>query len=76
MIRTDRKGPPVVTGISPIEGPPGTKVTLRGENLGVDAKDLVCEYRFPTISQFELFNHSLANMQCGVCFIGRMEDNF
>lgn len=33
--------PPKVTGLSPVEGPPGTKVTIRGENLGVDQNDLV-----------------------------------
>ena len=27
--------PPVVSGISPREGPPGTKITIRGENLGI-----------------------------------------
>ncbi|XP_038068358.1 exocyst complex component 2-like [Patiria miniata] len=32
--------PPKVTGLSPKEGPPGTKVTIRGENLGINAKDL------------------------------------
>ena len=32
---------PIVTGLSPIEGPPGTKVTIRGENLGKNASDLV-----------------------------------
>ena len=26
--------PPKVTGLSPKEGPPGTKITIRGENLG------------------------------------------
>jgi len=31
---------PVVTGISPAEGPPGTIVKIRGENLGASAKDL------------------------------------
>ncbi|XP_063890130.1 LOW QUALITY PROTEIN: exocyst complex component 2-like [Scylla paramamosain] len=31
----------VVTGISPIEGVPGTKVTIRGENLGSRPEDLV-----------------------------------
>ncbi|ESN97150.1 hypothetical protein HELRODRAFT_193281 [Helobdella robusta] len=36
-----RLAPPQVTGISPKEGPPGTRVTIRGENLGVDAKDLI-----------------------------------
>ncbi|XP_046625884.1 exocyst complex component 2 isoform X1 [Neodiprion virginianus] len=33
--------PPVVTGISPKEGPPGTRVTLRGEFLGAKAQDLI-----------------------------------
>ncbi|XP_063241728.1 exocyst complex component 2 [Bacillus rossius redtenbacheri] len=32
--------PPVVTGISPKEGPPGTKVTVRGEFLGTGPMDL------------------------------------
>ncbi|KAK4306275.1 hypothetical protein Pmani_021897 [Petrolisthes manimaculis] len=32
---------PVVTGISPIEGVPGTKVTIRGENLGNRPEDLI-----------------------------------
>lgn len=32
--------PPVVTGISPKEGPPGTRVTIRGEFLGTSAVDL------------------------------------
>jgi exocyst complex component 2 len=30
-----------VTGLSPKEGPPGTKVTIRGENLGVSPDDLI-----------------------------------
>lgn len=34
---------PVVTGLSPKEGPPGTKVTIRGEFLGSRAEDLVGE---------------------------------
>nr|XP_049698816.1 exocyst complex component 2-like [Helicoverpa armigera] len=33
--------PPVVTGISPKEGPPGTRVTIRGEFLGSSATDLI-----------------------------------
>ena len=32
---------PNVTGISPAEGPPGTKVKIRGENLGRNAEDLL-----------------------------------
>lgn len=31
---------PVVSGISPREGPPGTKITIRGENLGISPQDL------------------------------------
>lgn len=34
---------PVVTGISPREGPPGTRVTIRGENFGESAADLQSE---------------------------------
>ncbi|XP_058808366.1 exocyst complex component 2 [Phymastichus coffea] len=33
--------PPVVTGISPKEGPPGTRITIRGEFLGTRAQDLI-----------------------------------
>ncbi|KAK8724030.1 hypothetical protein OTU49_011406 [Cherax quadricarinatus] len=33
--------PPIVTGISPIEGVPGTKVTIRGENFGNRPEDLI-----------------------------------
>lgn len=32
---------PQVTGISPSEGPPGTIVKIRGENLGTSAKDVI-----------------------------------
>jgi len=31
---------PSVSGVSPREGPPGTKITIRGENLGVSPQDL------------------------------------
>ena len=33
--------PPLVTGVSPKDGLPGTRVTIRGENLGIDARDLI-----------------------------------
>lgn len=33
--------PPVVTGISPKEGPPGTRITVRGEFLGTKIQDLI-----------------------------------
>ncbi|CAF0732742.1 unnamed protein product [Adineta ricciae] len=32
---------PLVTGISPREGCPGIKITIRGENLGLDEKDFI-----------------------------------
>lgn len=32
---------PIVTGLSPKEGPPGTKITIRGEFLGSRANDLI-----------------------------------
>lgn len=35
---------PVVTGLSPKEGPPGTRVIIRGEFLGTRAEDLIGEY--------------------------------
>lgn len=37
---------PVVTGLSPKEGPPGTKITIRGEFLGNRAEDLIGEISF------------------------------
>jgi len=35
---------PIVSGISPAEGPPGTVVKIRGENLGKDSKDVMRIY--------------------------------
>jgi len=32
---------PIVNGISPREGPPGTKITIRGEHLGTTPQDLM-----------------------------------
>lgn len=32
---------PVVTGLSPKEGPPGTRITIRGEFLGTRPSDLI-----------------------------------
>lgn len=32
---------PVVSGVSPNEGPPGTRLTIRGENLGDSLKDIM-----------------------------------
>lgn len=36
--------PPVVTGLSPNDGPPGTRITIRGENFGAKATDLVGKF--------------------------------
>ncbi|KAM9308773.1 exocyst complex component 2 [Gastrophryne carolinensis] len=36
-----QRQPPLVTGISPKEGTPWTKVTIRGENLGTGPSDLI-----------------------------------
>ncbi|XP_033125321.1 exocyst complex component 2-like isoform X2 [Anneissia japonica] len=44
MANKKGKVPPKVTGLSPNQGPPGTKVTIRGENLGNSSKDLVGLY--------------------------------
>ncbi|XP_076044833.1 exocyst complex component secretory 5 [Oratosquilla oratoria] len=41
MPSPNQSSPPSVTGISPIEGVPGTKVTIRGENLGTRPEDLI-----------------------------------
>ena len=32
---------PLVTGISPREGCPGIKITIRGENFGIDERDFI-----------------------------------
>lgn len=32
---------PKVTGLSPMTGPPGTKITVRGENLGQSSDDII-----------------------------------
>lgn len=42
--------PPVVTGISPKEGPPGTRVTVRGEFLGNKAQELTGYASFLKVS--------------------------
>ena len=48
---------PVVTGISPADGPPGTKVKIRGENLGRNADDLLgSNYFFVTPASYWLQN--------------------
>lgn len=44
MLSSIRRPVPQVTGISPKEGPPGTRVTIRGQDLGLDARDLIGEF--------------------------------
>lgn len=40
---------PLVSGVSPNEGLPGTKVTIRGENLGSRKEDILCkQHTYPT----------------------------
>uniref|UniRef100_A0A5S6Q9U3 Exocyst complex component 2 n=1 Tax=Trichuris muris TaxID=70415 RepID=A0A5S6Q9U3_TRIMR len=36
-----KSDPPLVTGLSPKEGPPGTQIIIRGENLGLSQGDVV-----------------------------------
>lgn len=54
---------PLVTGISPKEGPPGTRVTLRGENLGNDSRDLTGLTLFIILS-LEFQDFSLMKNSC------------
>ena len=55
-----RSPPPQVTGISPKEGPPGTRVTIRGENLGIDSRDLIGKVTLIVVAEsmsiFQKFN--------------------
>ena len=39
---------PEVSGVSPKEGLPGTKVTIRGQNLGTSKDDVKCKSFFST----------------------------
>lgn len=53
--------PPVVTGLSPIEGPPGTRITIRGENFGNKPSDLIGSYYY----FIDMFYDYLHNLQLG-----------
>lgn len=61
---------PVVTGISPIEGVPGTKVTIRGENLGNRPEDLVgltiCGVDCLMTSEWKTSNKIVARSGAGI----------
>lgn len=50
--------PPVVTGISPKDGPPGTRVTIRGEFLGKKQSDIIGK---PTVCYHSLLFIFLRN---------------
>ena len=59
---------PVVTGISPNEATPGTKITIRGENFGLVASDLLGinilgKYVWKTFFKLIEANHS---QNCGL----------
>ena len=56
--------PPLVTGVSPKEGPPGTRITIRGENFGRDVKDFI-----GTICINSLLNDSLLHMKRFKAFV-------
>ena len=44
--------PPIVTGVSPKEGYPGTKITIRGENLGQNQKDVLGKIFINTLHKY------------------------
>ncbi|CAG0913248.1 unnamed protein product [Notodromas monacha] len=60
---------PVVTGISPKEGPPGTRITIRGENFGKKADDLiqltVCGVDCTLFAEWKSPNKILARVGAG-----------
>lgn len=70
---------PVVTGISPKEGPPGTKVTIRGEYLGNNHNDLlsnlqIINFKLTLESQLLFYRSSrFEDMRLRVYAFSRME---
>jgi len=62
--------PPKVTGLSPKEGPPGTLVTIRGENLGESEDDLIgvsiCDVDCLIWSEWKSSSKIVA--RCGIVF--------
>ena len=61
--------PPIVNGISPREGPPGTKITIRGENFGISPQDLVrlYHYRITLTRFFQTLRLESSSMAATVC---------
>merc|ERR1712227_350280 len=56
----------VVTGISPKEGKPGTKLTIRGENFGSSPSDLVAVFVCGTNCVYSAEWHSKAKITCRI----------
>lgn len=62
--------PPKVTGLSPKEGPPGTLITIRGENLGESEEDLIgvsiCDIDCLIWSEWKSSSKIIA--RCGIAY--------
>lgn len=59
---------PVVTGISPTVGLPGTKVTIRGENLGENKDDVIGMKGHYLAVEFIIVTSQLQQKLCMTCF--------
>lgn len=64
-----RANAPVVTGVSPKDGPPGTRITIRGENFGTSASDfiglLICEHDCTLSAEWKSCNKIIARSGVG-----------
>ena len=49
---------PVVSGVSPNEGQPGTRLTIRGENLGESLRDIMGVSRFSSSGARETLSYT------------------
>ena len=60
---------PVVTGISPTVGLPGTKVTIRGENLGENKDDVIgMKGNYLSVEFIIIVTSQLQQKLCMTCF--------
>jgi exocyst complex component 2 len=57
---------PLVTGIAPKEGYPGTKVIIRGDNLGKNFEDLIGKLKSARVLQRDKILFKIAVKICGV----------
>lgn len=69
---------PVVTGLSPKEGPPGTRVIIRGEFLGTRVQDLIGIESISSSSAQHLYSifsriFRSQNMRLRLSVVGGME---